>query len=284
MPFTRLLSRLIVALPLAAILAAPIIPAAADDSDPIVARANGFDIRQSDLAIAEDKVGDSIQQMGADQRRQYLIAYVADIIVLSQAALRQKIGDRPAVRHRIEFERNEVLMETLLRDAGRAAINDGALHAAYEESIKQMPSEQEVRARHVLVATEEEAKAIETELKRGADFAKLAKEKSKDPAAAKGGDLGYITKDQVPPEFANVAFKLDKGQISDPVKTKFGWHIIEVEGKRTKPTPTFDEVKPQLEIYVARRAQADLVQKLRTAAKIELGQPAAPHQVKPAKK
>ena len=122
--------------------------------------------------------------------------------------------------------------------------------------------------------TEDEAKAIEAQLKKGADFATLAKEKSKDPGAAEGGDLGYFTKDQMVPEFADVAFKLDKGQISDPVKTQFGWHIIKVEDKRTKPTPTFDEVKGQLENYVAHRAQADLVAKLRSAANIErLDQP-----------
>jgi peptidyl-prolyl cis-trans isomerase C len=122
-------------------------------------------------------------------------------------------------------------------------------------------------------------------LKKGADFAKLSKERSKDPTAAQGGDLGYFTKDQVPPEIADVAFKLDKGQISDPVKTQYGWHIIEVEDKRTRPIPTFDEAKPQLEEYVARRAEADLVQKLRAAAKIEINGPSssAAHPAKPTK-
>jgi peptidyl-prolyl cis-trans isomerase C len=285
MPSTRPFARFTVALALAANFAVPIIPAGAEDGDPVVAHANGVDIRQSDLAIAEDKVGDSMSQMGPDQRREYLIAYIADVIVLSQAAQQQKIDDRLAVRHRIEFERNEVLMETLLRDTGHAAINDGSLHAVYEESIKQLPSEQEVRARHILVNTEEEAKAIEAELKKGADFAKLSKERSKDPTAAQGGDLGYFTKDQVPPEIADVAFKLDKGQISDPVKTQYGWHIIEVEDKRTRPIPTFDEARPQLEEYVARRAEADLVQKLRAAAKIEINRPSssAAHPAKPTK-
>ena len=79
------------------------------------------------------------------------------------------------------------------------------------------------------------------------------------------------------PEFAEVAFKLDKGQISDPVKTQFGWHVIKVEDKRVKPTPTFEQVKPQIDNYVAHRAQAELVEKLRSAAKIErLDKPAAP--------
>ncbi len=268
------------ALVFAAVLVAPLTAAQAQDSskdknsDPVVARANGVDIRQSDLAVAEEEVGSSMPQMAPDQKRDYLITYLADVIVLAQAADQQKLGDRDDVKHRIQFERNKVLMETLLQDAGQAAVTDDAMHKVYDDAVKQMANEEEVHARHILVPTEDEAKAIEAELKKGADFATLAKEKSKDPGAAEGGDLGYFTKDQMVPEFADVAFKLDKGQISDPVKTQFGWHIIKVEDKRTKPTPTFDDVKSQLQTYVAHRAQAELVQKLRSAANIErLDQP-----------
>jgi len=108
------------------------------------------------------------------------------------------------------------------------------------------------------------------EVKKGTDFAELAKQKSKDPgAAAEGGDLGYFGKEQMVPEFAAVAFKLDKGQVSDPVKTQFGWHIIKVEDKRTKPVPEFDKVKDQIETYVTRKAQADYIHKLQETAKIE---------------
>jgi peptidyl-prolyl cis-trans isomerase C len=168
-------------------------------------------------------------------------------------------------------------MEALLQDAGKAAMTDDAMHKVYDEAIKQSsPNEQEVHARHILVPTEGEAKDIEAQLKSGADFATLAKEKSKDPGAAEGGDLGYFTKEQMVPEFAEAAFKLDKGQISDPVKTQFGWHIIQVLDKRTKPTPSYDQVKDQLQNYVARRAQADLVDNLRKSATIErFDQPAA---------
>jgi len=267
-PVTRALG----ALALAAFLAAPLTASwaqGAQDSDPVVARANGVDIRQSDLALAEDEVGANMPQMPPEQKREYLITYLADVVVLAQAAERQNLADRDDVKHRIQFERDKVLMETLLQDAGQAAETDAAMHKVYDDAVKQMPSEQEVHARHILVATEDDAKAIETELKNGADFATLAKAKSKDPGAAEGGDLGYFTKDQMVPEFSEVAFKLDKGQISDPVKTQFGWHIIKVEDKRIKPTPTYDEVKGQLENYVAHKAQADLVEKLRSAANIE---------------
>ncbi len=268
MAATRPFARALGAFALAAVLAAPAV-VRAQDSDPLVARVNGVDIRQSDLALAEDEVGASMPQMAPDQKREYLITYLSDVIILAQVADKQKIGDRDDVKHRVDFERNKVLMETLLQDTGKAALTDDAMHKVYDEAVKQMPPEEEVHARHILVPTEAEANEIEAELKKGADFATLAKEKSKDPGAADGGDLGYFTKDQMVPEFSEAAFKLDKGQVSDPVHTQFGWHIIKVEDKRMKPTPTFDEVHGQLENFVAHKAQAELVENLRKSATIE---------------
>ena len=107
-------------------------------------------------------------------------------------------------------------------------------------------------------------------LKKGEDFTKVAGEVTEDPSGkANGGDLGYFSKEQMVPEFSDTAFKLDKGQISEPVKTQFGWHVIKVEDKRVKPVPKFEEVKPQIENYVTRKAQAELVTSLRASAKIE---------------
>ena len=113
----------------------------------------------------------------------------------------------------------------------------------YEEASKQITGEEEVHARHILVETEDEAKAVKAELDKGADFAELAKEKSKDPGAADGGDLGFFTKEQMVPEFSTRAFALEPGKISDPVKTQFGWHIIKVEEKRNRKAPDFEQVK-----------------------------------------
>ena len=271
-------TRLIVScvLTVTALLCAAAAPLRAEDSSPVVARANGVDIHESDLAFAEEEIGGNMPQMGPDQKRDYLITYLADVIVMSQAAEQKKIGDNPDVQRRLSFDRNRVLMEALLQQAGKAAITDAACTRSTTTPSSRCRAEQEVHARHILVPTEDEAKAIEAELKKGGDFAALAKEKSKDPGAADGGDLGYFTKDQMVPEFAEAAFKLDKGQISDPVHTQFGWHIIKVEDKRTKPTPTFDQVKVQLENYVAHRAQAEMVDNLRKSAQIErLDKPAA---------
>jgi peptidyl-prolyl cis-trans isomerase C len=157
------------------------------------------------------------------------------------------------------------------------------MRKVYDEAVGQMSKEPEVRARHILVESEDEAKAVLAELKKGADFAELAKTKSKDPGSADGGDLGYFTKDQMVPEFSEVAFKMDKGALSDPVKSQFGWHIIKVEDKRAKPAPEFEKVKDQVETYVVRKAQAELVTKLREQAKVErLDKPAAAPAEKPA--
>ena len=250
----------------------------AQDSDPVVARADGVDIHQSDLALAADEIGSNMPPLTEDKKRDYLITYLADVIVVAQAAQQQKLGDNPDVKRQLAFAHDKVLMEALLQKTGQAAqTDDAAMHQVYDQAVKKMPKEDEVHARHILVPTEQEAKDIVAQLKKGADFATLAKQKSKDPGAANsGGDLGWFTKSQMVPAFADAAFKLDKGQISDPVKTQFGWHVIEVLDKRVKPTPTFDQVKDQLKTYVARQAEAQLVDNLRKSAKIErLDQPAA---------
>src|SRR5258708_12651326 len=109
----------------------------------------------------------------------------------------------------------------------------------YEEASKQITGEEEVHARHILVETEDEAKAVAEELKKGADFAELAKKKSKDPGASDGGDLGFFTKDQMVPEFSAAAFALEPGKTSDPVKPQFGWHITKLEEKRSPKAPPF---------------------------------------------
>jgi peptidyl-prolyl cis-trans isomerase C len=251
------------------LLALPVDPARSQD-DPLIAKVNGIEIRQSDLALAEEDMGQSAQQLPDEARREQLIAYVADVILASKAAEDRKVNERKEFKSRIAFIRNKLLMEIVLIEEGKAAVTDQAMHKVYDDAVKQMSGEQEVRARHILVATEVEAKAVIAEIRKGTDFAELAKLKSKDPgAAAEGGDLGYFTREQMVPEFAEAAFKLEKGQVSEPVKTQFGWHIIKVENKRTKPAPEYEKVKEQVQTFVMRRAQGEFIAKLRAAAKIE---------------
>jgi peptidyl-prolyl cis-trans isomerase C len=248
---------------------ASVAPACAQD-DPIVAKVNGTEIRQSDLTAAEEDIGQNLPPMAPDAKRDYLITYVTDMLVIAKAAEAKKIGDTADFKRKLDIARNKLLMEGLLTAEAKSAVTDDAMRKVYAEATKQMGEEKEVHARHILVEKEDEAKAILADLKKGGDFVTIAKEKSKDPGSKEsGGDLGYFTKDQMVPEFAEVAFKLDKGQLSDPVKTQFGWHVLKVEDKRNRPIPEFDKVKDQIETYVVRKAQADLVTKLRSEAKVE---------------
>ena len=244
-------------------------PAFAQD-DPVVAKVNGTDIRQSDLAAAEEDIGQNLPPMQADAKRDYLVTYVMDMLILAKAAEAKKLGDSADFKRKAAIARNKLLMEALLTDVAKTAVTDAEMKKVYAEATKAMGDEKEVHARHILVEKEDEAKAILADLKKGGDFAAIAKEKSKDPGSKEnGGDLGYFAKDQMVPEFAEAAFKLDKGQLSDPVKTQFGWHVLKVEDKRSRPVPEFEKVKDQVEQYVVRKAQADLVTKLRSEAKIE---------------
>ena len=240
--------------------------APAAGSDPVIARVNGVDITQSDLALAEEDVGADMQAASPEAKREHLISYLADIIMVTQAADKKKLADNPDFKRRLAFLRNKLLMGYELQDEAKAALTDDALHQTYNDAVKSMGGQEEVHARHILVENEDEAKTILDQLKGGADFATLAKEKSKDPGAAEGGDLGFFTKDQMVP-------------------TQFGWHIIKVEDKRTKQPPEFEKVKDQIEAFLARKAQTDFITKLRQTAKVErLDKPAdqKPAEPKPA--
>jgi len=243
---------------------------AQQSNDPVVARVNGAEIKASDLAIAEEEVGSNLPPTSPEAKRDQLVTYVSDMMLLAKAAEDKKLADDAAFKRRLAYLRNKLLMETYLQGEMKAAMTDAAMRQVYDDASKQMKGEQEVRARHILVETEDEAKAVLAELKKGTDFAELARLKSKDPgAASEGGDLGYFTKDQMVPEFAEAAYKLEKGQLSEPVKSQFGWHVIRVEDKRDRVIPPFEQVKDQVEAFVARKAQAEVIAKVRQGAKIE---------------
>src|SRR5437588_5712540 len=237
--------------------------------DPVLAKVNGAEIKKSDVAMAAEELGPSLAQMDPATKDENVLSFLIDMKIVGKAAEDKKIQDGEDFKKRLAFTRSRLLMDSLLASEGKAATTDDAMKKVYEQASKEITGEEEVHARHILVETEDDAKAVEEELKKGADFAELAKKKSKDPGASDGGDLGFFTKDQMVPEFSSVAFSLEPGKISDPVKSQFGWHVIKVEEKRKRKAPDLDQVKGQIETYVTRKAQADYVGKLRDSAKIE---------------
>jgi peptidyl-prolyl cis-trans isomerase C len=282
---------------LAVLLLASAAPSFAQDKDPVVAKVNGTEIRQSDINLAEEEAG-QLPPMSPEQKQDYLVQFTADMILVSKAADDKKLGDTPDFKRKLAFNRNKLLMEALLTQTGKESLTEAAMKKVYDDAVKQMGEEKEVHARHILIRAaagddkaskeaEDKIKAIIVRLNKGEDFAKVANETTEDPSGkANGGDLGFFGKEQMVPEFSDTAFGLEKGKISGPVKTQFGWHVLKVEDTRVKPQPKFEDVKPQIEQFVTRKAQAEMVTKLRESAKIErLDKPAeAPKAPEPAKK
>lgn len=249
---------------------APYPAGAQKKDDPVLARVNGVEIKQSDLDIAEADVGPSLQVQEPNARKEALLAYLIDLTALAQAASAKKLDAAPDFAQRLAYARNKVLMEALLGDLAKTAATEAEMKKLYDESVAKTQPEEEIRARHILVKTEKEAQDVLAKLKGGADFEKLAREISIDPSAkTNGGDLEYFSKGQMVAEFSEAAFKLNKGQVSQPVKTQFGFHVIKVEDKRSKPVPKYEDVKEQIQAFVARKAQAEMVMKIRSEAKIE---------------
>jgi len=197
-----------------------------------------------------------------------VLDYLIDMKLAAKKFVADKMAASPEIVRKTDYYKDRVLMETVLGGVAKSAVTDAEMKKVYDEAAKKAPPEPEIHARHILVPTEAEAVAALKRVKDGEDFAKVATEVSKDPGA-QGGDLGWFTKDRMVKEFADAAFKLQKGQVSDPVKSQFGWHIIKVEDIRTKEFPPFDQVKDQISGYVAQKAQTELILSLRKAAKIE---------------
>ncbi|MBJ6124087.1 peptidylprolyl isomerase [Microvirga splendida] len=247
-------------------------PATVPAVDPakVVARVNGIEITEGDLAIAAEDSALQMPNIPDEQKRDLLIGYMIDLKLGAKAAEAAKVGSGAEFARKLAYNRDKTLLDQYLEQEAKKAVTAEAARKLYEETVKSVPAEQEVRARHILVENEEEAKKIAARVKGGEDFAKVAGEVSKDPGSkTDGGDLGFFTKDRMVEPFAEAAFKLEPGQISDPVKSQFGWHVIKVEEKRSKPAPTFEETKDQVEAYLARKAQQDLILGLRKDAKIE---------------
>jgi peptidyl-prolyl cis-trans isomerase C len=255
---------------------------AAPASAKVLARVNGAEITDEDVKIAMEDIGSSLpQQIEGPARQAYILDYLIDAKLVAQKAEADKMGEGPEFAKKVAYYRDKVLMEDLLGKVAKDAATDTAIQQTYDDVAKQQKPEEEVRARHILVESEPDAQAALKRVKGGEDFAKVANEMSKDPGS-KGGELGWFTKERMVPEFAEAAFKMQPGQISDPVKSQFGWHIIQLEERRQKQFPSLDQVRDQVTRYVVQKSQSELILKLREEAKVERTEPEKPADAAPA--
>jgi peptidyl-prolyl cis-trans isomerase C len=246
-------------------------PAAQPLKDPVVATVNGQPIRLSELEVAQQALPQQYRNMPLQAVFPALLDRIVDSKLVVQEGKKSKVTEDPAFKKRMAFVEDQVLQDFWIQREVARKVTPEKLQQRYEERLKSMPSEEEVHARHILVSTEDEAKALIAELKKGAAFDKLAKEKSTDKASgAEGGDLGWFKKSDMVKEFADAAFALNKGDLTEtPVKTQFGYHVIKVEDRRKAPPPAFEELADQLREEMAREAVTAQLDQLRSGAKIE---------------
>lgn len=192
---------------------------------------------------------------------------IASEHVVQKEAEKSGVQNDAEVKERIAAAEKQIIIQEFLKLKAKELVTDDKLKALYAERTK--TPEEEVHARHILVKTKDEADAIEKKLKKGASFEELAKKSSTDTSSVNnGGDLGWFTKDKMVPEFSQAAFSLKAGQVSDPIKSDFGWHIIKVEGRRAATPPSFDQMKPHLAQEVGNKAVGDYINDLMKNEKI----------------
>lgn len=234
----------------------------------VVATVNGDAITHGDVVSAAESLG---PQYVANLPSLYdlLLERLVDLRLVQQAALKAGLDEDPAVTERLEELRRQVIRDVYLERSLNDAVTEAALQDRYAKYLEENPAESEIKARHILLESEEDAKAVIQELDGGADFAALARERSTGPSGAEGGDLGYFTRDVMVPEFSEAAFALEPGSYSKaPIQTQFGWHVILVEDKRDTQQPSFEDLREDLSNEIRQEAARSLIETLRSEAEI----------------
>ncbi len=236
----------------------------------VVARVNGQPVYDWEIALAENEIEDELGQVSADMRRGLLLRYVIDTRLMALAGASAGLDKQRAFRRRVHYNRNQAMRDTYFEKNVRGGIGNKQLREIFDREIKKFKPEQEVRARHILVKKEEEALDMVERLNRGEEFVTLAREHSQGPSGRNGGDLGYFTKGQMDTNFEETAFSMKSGEISAPVKSSFGWHIIKIEDKRMTKAPTFEELQDQIKGQLVQARSRKITADLRKAAKVEV--------------
>ena len=242
----------------------------AQTDDTVVAELNGETITWGEITAFQQTVPSAAELETRQTLPQLLNFYIDQKLILNAAQGRGLVND-PQVKEQLARLEGELIRQAYLRDEISDRVTPERIQEAYNKRMETTVQEDEIKARHILVETQDEAEALLAALNDGADFAGLAREKSTGPSGPQGGDLGWFTAGTMVPEFSEAAFGLEPGQISSsPVQTDFGWHVIFVEDRRLKPLPTLDEMRPQLRDELADEAVQALMTELRGRASIDI--------------
>lgn len=244
--------------------------AAAAGADETVATVNGKPIKLSDIALADEEMGQALARLPEEKKFQYLLSMLIDRSIVAEAAKSKKMQDDPMVKRREAYFNEKVLRDVYWVQLMRDKVGEKQVKAYYDANIAKAEPESEAHAAHILVGSKEEADKIEADIKAGKSFEDEAKAASKDSSAGNGGDLGWFKKDDMVPEFGDAVFSMKPGQISAPVKTQFGWHVIKLIATRKAPKPTFDQAHDDIMRMLVRKEGNEVMEGLRKSAKVEI--------------
>ena len=246
--------------------------------DSALAVVDGVTLTLGELIAIRRELPDQYQTLPDEVLFDGVVEQLIDQMLLAQAARAAGLARHPAIAMNLLNQRRAILADAFLRNEVTARVTPEAIEALYQELYLDSEPKQEVRAGHILVETEEQASELKAQLDAGADFAALAAEHGTDGTASRGGDLGWFLHPDMVPEFADAAFAMEPGAISDPVKTAFGWHLIKLDERRDRQPPALDEVREELMGELIQQAQVAVVAELRMQSIIVMPEPPLPPQ------
>lgn len=249
----------------AAITSSTVTPAAAET----LLEVNGIAITADDVKLAESDIGPQLATIPESDRRRVVVEYLIDNMLLASAAKEQKMGETTRYQDRVAYYRKRALRDAYFQRFVTEQVSPDQVRQIYDRQTASIPAGEELRARHILVKTEAEARDVIERLNRGGAFSDVARELSIGPSAQQGGDLGYFGKDQMVKPFETAAFAMQKGQVSEPVQTQFGWHVIKLEDRRKRQAPPFELMKDRIYAGLLENQAQTVIEKLRAGAKVD---------------
>lgn len=248
-------------------------PVLAQDAK-VLATVDTHQVTDKDVAFAKQTLGEALQQVPADQQDQFIVNLLVESHILADAARKEGLGETEEYKRQLQWLEAQALREAYVRKRSADLVTDADVKARYDEAKAQVSGEKEIQASHILLKTEEEAKAVIAELEKGGDFAVIAKEKSTGPSGPRGGDLGFFGKGRMVPEFEKAAMALEKGAYTkEPVKTQFGFHVIKKVDERDQPFPELKDVEERIRVSLQAEKLQVIVKELKDKAKVEIMKP-----------
>lgn len=241
--------------------------------DKTVAIVNGHEIKVSEVQMATDDIIGQLPDLPPKLRYPYVVEYLVERHLLAQMAVKDGVADTEEYKKRLALYQAKALRDAYFFQKIRPMVTEEDIKKAYDEEAAKVTQTERIRARHILVGTEKEANDIEARLKNGEKFEDLAKQYSLDGSKDYGGDLGYFTAPEMVPEFSKAAFALKPGEVSAPVKTDYGWHIIKVEDRKMGAAQPYDQVKTAIRNVLMRKKVQEVLEQARKGAKIEIIDP-----------